>query len=364
MSEKKPRYLEVVNYIYSELEKGNLKEGDRLPSEKELCDRFGLSRQTIRHATGLLEERGLITRVRGSGSYIEETASSEDRPRYMNIAVMMTYLDNYIFPPVVRGISDVLSRSGYSMQLNFTNKCVEREENILQNLLSNQNIDALIAEPSQGALPNPNRELFLELKERRIPVLFINAYYPDLDFPCVRLDDEWIACQAVHLLVQKGHEKIAGIFHCEDSQGTLRYLGYRRGLQECGIRLNSDRVIWLDTKGVQDIEELTAYIRKRIGDCTAVFTYNDEVASRLIAGCEKAGLHLPEDLSIISVDDAKMDAESRPSVTTFPHPKEVLGKTAAENILHMIDNPAFDGNRLFRPEVILRDSVLDRTNEE
>lgn len=139
MAEKKPRYLEVIDYIRSEMEKVALKQGDRMPSEKELCDRFGLSRQTIRHATGLLEEEGVITRVRGSGSYIGEMAAEEDRPRFMNVAVMLTYLDNYIFPKVVWGISNTLSQAGYSMQLNVTDNSVKQEEEILQNLLSNQN---------------------------------------------------------------------------------------------------------------------------------------------------------------------------------------------------------------------------------
>lgn len=359
MAEKKPRYLEVMDYIYSEMEKGALKQGDRMPSEKELCDRFGLSRQTIRHATGLLEKEGVITRVRGSGSYIGEISDAEDRPRYMNVAVMLTYLDNYIFPKVVWGISNTLSQSGYSMQLNFTDNSVEQEEEILKSLLSNQNIDALIAEPSQGSLQNPNRKYYMELKEKHIPVLFINASYPNLDFPCIRLDDEWIGSQAVHLLAENGHRKIAGIFHCEDSQGSCRYLGYRKGLRECGLDVTGAQVIWLDTRGIQDVEELTPYILERIEGCTGVFTYNDEVASRLIHGCKKAGLHLPEDLSIVSVDDAEMAANLHPSVTTFPHPKEVLGQMAAENLIHLLNNPFYDANRTFRPEPIIRKSVAD-----
>ena len=158
MNDNEPHYKQVINYIRTEIENGNLKQGDRMPSEKELGERFGLSRQTIRHATGELEEQGVITRVRGSGSYIGDIRDNPNRPRYMSVAVMLTYVDNYIFPPVVRGISNVLEGNGYSMQLSFTDNNVRKEGQILQNLIENDNVDAVIAEPSMSALPNPNLE--------------------------------------------------------------------------------------------------------------------------------------------------------------------------------------------------------------
>ena len=60
-------YRAVIDWIRQAVASGELRKGDRLPSEKELCEQFGLSRQTIRHATGELEKEGLLTRVRGSG---------------------------------------------------------------------------------------------------------------------------------------------------------------------------------------------------------------------------------------------------------------------------------------------------------
>ena len=49
MNDNEPHYKQVINYIRTEIENGNLKQGDRMPSEKELGERFGLSRQTIRN---------------------------------------------------------------------------------------------------------------------------------------------------------------------------------------------------------------------------------------------------------------------------------------------------------------------------
>lgn len=363
MNDNEPHYKQVINYIRTEIVNGNLKQGDRMPSEKELGERFGLSRQTIRHATGELEEQGVITRVRGSGSYIGDIRDNPNRPRYMSVAVMLTYVDNYIFPPVVRGISNVLEGNGYSMQLSFTDNNVRKEGQILKNLIENDNVDAVIAEPSMSALPNPNLEYYEILKKRHIPVLFINASYPNLNFPCVRLDDRHVAYDAVQQLIRRGHRQIAGIFHCEDAQGTERYLGYEKALSQAGIVLEQKNVIWLDTTSIHKLEALMDYILTRIDGCTAVLAYNDEVACQLIKYGTRRGLKIPEELSIISIDDADTAKTISPKVTTYPHPKQELGMKAAENLLQMLENPLTDGNFLFVPEVKIRESVIDIRKE-
>lgn len=358
MTESQPQYKKVLDYILSEIGSGRLRQGDRLPSEKKLCEKFSLSRQTVRHATGELEKRGVITRVRGSGSFVG-TAAALRAPKYKLIAVMLTYVDNYIFPPTVKGISDVLERHGYSMRISFTDNNIEKEQAILKKIIEENNVDALIAEPSKSALPNPNMKYYRTLENRGIPMLFLNSSYPELDIPVARLDDERIGYEAVKYLILKGHRNIAGVFHCEDAQGARRYAGYVRGLREFGIEPDPRRIIWLDTDGIGDVEPLADYILKRIHGATAIFAYNDEVACQLIWSFKGRNIRFPDEISIIGVDDAEIAGRVRPALTTFPHPKRALGTYAAETIISMITNPLTEGGHLFMPEVIERESVKD-----
>lgn len=64
------KYRQVVDWIQEKLRSGELKPGDRLESENELGARFGISRQTVRHALDALEWQGVLLRRRGSGTYI------------------------------------------------------------------------------------------------------------------------------------------------------------------------------------------------------------------------------------------------------------------------------------------------------
>jgi len=65
-----PVYYQLKNYIKEEIKNNNLKPGDLLPSEREYCEKFNISRMTVRQALKELELEGLIRRERGKGSFI------------------------------------------------------------------------------------------------------------------------------------------------------------------------------------------------------------------------------------------------------------------------------------------------------
>jgi len=67
-----PLYYQLISIIKRNISMGTIKQGDVIPSEKELCDAFGISRSTVRQAIGELEEEGLVIRRRGLGTYICE----------------------------------------------------------------------------------------------------------------------------------------------------------------------------------------------------------------------------------------------------------------------------------------------------
>lgn len=66
-----PRYVQIEQSLRGDI--AELRPGDRLPSEAELCKRFGVSRMTARGAVQRLEEQGLVYRVRGAGTFVADT---------------------------------------------------------------------------------------------------------------------------------------------------------------------------------------------------------------------------------------------------------------------------------------------------
>ena len=357
MQGQEPKYKEVENWVLENISSGTFTFGDKLPSENELADQFGLSRQTVRHAVDLLEQQKLVRRVRGSGTYVGEAVRAARQKSYKNIAVISTYVDSYIFPPVLKGIERVLSKAGYTMQIAFTGNRIERERDILDSILEKGGIDGLIVEPARSALPSPNLHYYEKLVEQQLPVLFFNCKYPDLDLPCVALDDRTVGRKAAEYLIRAGHRKIGGIFKCDDGQGHLRYDGFVHAIQDAGLRVDGKKVVWLATEDVDSLEQWPDYLMYRLEGCTALVCYNDEVAHILAGICMKRGIRIPEELSIISIDNSELAVMGEVQITSFPHPMDALGRKTAENMIKMIENPYFDGNYLFDSEVIERDSV-------
>ncbi len=353
--DREPKYQTIVVWVKDNIRSGKLKEGDRLPSENELCKKFSLSRQTVRHALEILESEHVVDKVQGSGTYIGDGGREKERPVYKNIAVISTYFDYYIFPPTLHGIESVLSEAGYSTRLSFTNDSVHHEKTILQMILDRDDVDGVIVEPAKSAMPNPNLNLYRTLISRRIPILFFNAYYQELDQPCVRLDDESIAEKATEVLINAGHKSIAAILNAEDGQGRLRYKGYLKAMWKHHLRTDARRTILLDSDMIGDLHMTQDYLFRCLKGVTGVMCYNDELAARLLDLLEEKGIRVPEDISVVGIDDANI-AQIK-GFTSFPHPKEALGRKATESLLKMIEDPSYDANYLFDASAVLRESV-------
>ncbi|MDO4632917.1 MAG: GntR family transcriptional regulator [Eubacteriales bacterium] len=357
MENKGTKYQQIIDWVKMNIENGTLKYGDKLMSENELAEKFSTSRQTVRRATGDLVAQKLLTRVQGSGSYIGGQYRPARSEHYRSIAVVSTFYESYIFPPTLKGIERALSGAGYSMQVSFTDNRIQREREILEGLIEKDNIDGLILEPVKSVLPNPNLKYYEILKERGIPILCFNAFYPGLDVPCVRLDDQEAGRRMTEVLLNAGHRRIGGIFKSDDGQGPLRYAGYLDAMLNAGYKTSQNRMIWIDTPMTLHLSEIENYVLKRLEDCTAVLCYNDQVAAQVIDIAERHGRSVPEELSVVGIDDSYIAATGRIPISSLPHPKETLGRKVGENMVHMIENPEFDGGYLYQEEPVLRSSV-------
>ena len=191
VKETSAKYEGIVRWIREQIEAEKLQPGERIESEYQLCDRFGVSRQTVRHAIAVLEKEGMIEKRRGSGTYIKESGIiGVRRKKTMQIAVMTTFVQEYIFSGIIQEIENKMSRAGYGIQISITNNSVDKERFILKSILDKKRVDGIIAEPTKSGLPNPNLNLYRQIMEQGIPVIFINSYYPELKEPHVSLDDK------------------------------------------------------------------------------------------------------------------------------------------------------------------------------
>ena len=358
------KYQQVVDWVQSRLSSRELHPGAKLESENEISEMFQIRRQTVRHALKVLHQEGIIVTRQGSGTYIrnpEDDSNVWGVSRTINI--ISTYVDSYIFPRIIQSMGQTLGAAEYGINLMFTQNQLEAERKILRRILAENSREAIIAEPVMSGLPNPNAELYRRLQDRGIPILFFHSFYPELTIPHIIVNDSMAGQIAAEYLLSQGHRNIAAIFKVDDGQGMERYKGYLKALMQADIPVNSSRVIWIDTETQRNLSEIAPWIVKRMEGCTACVCYNDDVAHSLTAILQENHLRIPEDISLVSIDNSELASLNSVSLTSVSHPMEKLGRKVAENMLRLLSNPGFDANYEFTPELTVRESVCVRGAE-
>ncbi len=345
---------ELRDLVFSDL----CKPGDKLPSENVLADRYGVSRQTVRKALEGLEREGYIYAKHGSGRYVSERMLH--RKQSKNIAVVMTYLSDYIFPKVIGGIDEVLSANGYDLILKHTNNSRHGEIACLTELLD-KDIDGIIIEPSKSNLYCKHTDLFEKLEEYEIPYVFIQGEYEAMaDRPHVLLDDEKGSFLLTQHLIGLGHREIYGIFKSDDSQGQKRHNGYARALADAGIPYDPSRVIWFYTEDrkVHPYTSLQKIIRSG-RQVDAVVCYNDQIARHVIRAIRETGKRVPEDISVTGYDNSESANVDGSQLTTIVHPQEELGRLAADMLLHLIHREKVESRIVIEPELVVGNTTTE-----
>ncbi len=335
------KYIEVSQSLRTDILEGRYPPGSLLPTEQQLCADFQISRQTARQALQLLVDQGLIQRRQGSGSRVIAHNSAATQRK---VAVIATYISDYIFPSILREMEAVLFANNCTMQLAATSNQISSERRILLGLLDQQ-VDGILVEGTKTALPNPNLDLYRKLQARGIPLVFFNGCYPDLHDCITILDDNFEGGrQLVRYLAAKGHTSIAGIFKSDDMQGHQRYAGFSAGLLECGLSMEDSHMFWYNTEDKPNLgtaaELWTNRVMDTIRGCTAVVCYNDEVANVLVQQLLRQRIDIPKELAIVSFDNSHYSDLSSCRITSLSHGHHNLGRISAEALLQ-----AFHGKK-------------------
>ncbi|WP_246469501.1 GntR family transcriptional regulator [Cohnella nanjingensis] len=366
MNAQSPKYLQLKEEIVSWIAGGRYLPGDKLPSENELAERFALSRQTVRQSIGELVQEGWLSREQGKGTFVARP-SAERRPSGGNrtVGLLTTHISDYIFPSIVRGVEAALKERGYRLLLSSTDNRKDRERESLETMLT-QGVCGLIVEPTKSAEGNPNFEAFMALEYHGIPMLMINEQYPDLDWPCVKLDDAAGGRLATDHLLSAGHRRIAGFFKTDDLQGVQRMKGFVQAHRERHLAVPPELLVRYateekDSRPHEALRELLAQPEPP----TAIVCYNDQLAVGLLDVVRKAGLRVPEDLSIVGYDDSFLATATEIKLTTVAHPKAEMGETAAMLLLDLLETgrPEARRGKVYEPKLIVRESTAARRRE-
>ncbi|MBB6450929.1 GntR family transcriptional regulator of arabinose operon [Geomicrobium halophilum] len=357
------KYKQIKQHIKSKILDGSFQPHQKLNSEYEFVEEFQVSRHTIRQAIGELVSEGWLYRNHGVGTFCADRSNMVNNPSRKNIAIITTYISDYIFPHLIRGAESYLSDKGYNVMIFSTNNEFEKEKLALENILTQQ-VDGVIIEPTKSAFSNPNLSYYLNLENSNIPYVMFHAYYEELDPFSLTLNDEAAGFLITEHLIRRGHKNIIGAFKNDDTQGIQRMKGFFKAHRKHNCRIDPSLLITYSTleKNDKSVREVGKLLKRNDNKPTGIVAYNDELVIKLLKVLRSHQLSVPDDISILGIDDSHFTEATEIKFSSAKHPKEKLGQDAAKMIVDLIEGRDREVDSIvYEPELVLRNSSKDLT---
>lgn len=289
--------------------------------------------------------------------FVPDQRSRQFRPgRTRTIGIAVAELGNPFFVDVALGAEEVCREHDLGVVLCNSAYDPVRESH---------NLDLLVQQRVQGIIISPvdeNSNRLDMLKDRGVPMVFVDRVGDDRDVWSVVVDDKEGGRLAARHLVSRGHRRIAFLGHPHRSPKVkLRYQGAREVVNQS----HGDITLELVSASSWTVEE-----GRRVGGLlaarpedkrpSAVFCANDMLALGLTQELLRAGLSVPDDIAVVGYDDIEWAPLGAVPLTTIAQPRELLGRTAVEMMIRLIDRsgPLPEANHIvLKPELVVRESA-------
>jgi GntR family transcriptional regulator of arabinose operon len=290
------------------------KPGDRLPKHTELMQALSASERTVLHVLDRLHQSGRILRRSGAGTFI---AAPETPPESASAdgatVIAITQPDNSFFSRCTQ----LLHRHAKSANLTLLCRLIDRDAETLTvpPFGTNSPVGYVVFRYDLAPLAQ-------QIQAAGHRVVLIGAPPPGETpgFPCIHGDHEQGAYLATHHLLELGHRRLAFAMIADTHLPSIRRLGHQQALQEGeagGMVLTSTTLSSAEVETwEQDPARAVAYFQKSDAP-TGLVVWNDHEAVRLAGALFRAGIRVPEDVSLVGYDNLPEGNLIYPRLTTI-----------------------------------------------
>jgi LacI family transcriptional regulator len=352
MTEPVNRTIQLATALRDAIRRGDFAPNQAIPSERQLCETYGVSRTTVRRALRILEEQGIAQRVPGSGTYVRSVPGMH--PERKLLGLIVPTLTNPYYGELADAIEQEVTASGrYDVLLGRSNYTSQDEGNYLIRLAENRAVMGVLIVPNPE---NPPLEAYRFLIQSK-PLVQVSRPLAEVNTDAVYSDRLEGGRRLVQHLVAQGHRQIAYV------RGTppmrdMHHEGYLLGLQEAGLQADPDLFVSLEIGHEQAGEEGTRLLLRRGRPFTAIFARNDFTAVGVLRALNTAGLKVPDDIAVVGYDNTRLSAHLQPPLTTIDNSVREMGRLAAQFLLDRIEG-RFNGPTrqvIIEPELFIRAS--------
>ena len=252
--------------------------------------------------------------------------------RTFNIVVLVPDITNPYFSPVVRSMERTANLRGYSVLLGDTQDTPEREQSYAKMVQSKQ---------ADGIIINSQRLPFdLNFNTTIPPLVSVSELVENEDIYRVGVDNVAIGKLATSHLLELGHKRIAVISGTKNLQSCNdRLQGYKLALQQANISYDPNLVYYAaysPETGAQVAKQLVT----DFPDISAIFSFGDLMSIGILHMLSKLGFKVPQQISVISVDNISQAPFCNPPLTTVAQPMDQIGELSMTTLIDLIEKKA------------------------
>lgn len=352
-----PLYQQIYQDLVAGIRAGTWKDGDRLPSEKELADQYHVSRITSKKALEMLSTAGCIQRIPGKGSFVQQGAStagtlpgepatsaarSGDRNRPLLIGLIMPDFDATYGIGLLAGVEKACAEQGIFLILRRSYGDQKMEERSIEEVML-LGVDGILIMPVHGEHYAPK---ILRLILEGFPLVFVDRRLRGLNAPFVGTDNLEAARHATDYLLNAGHRCISFLSPSCDHNTAIedRTEGFVKSHAAHGIAI--DETLWLSNLTAtlpglstpeviqQDVQAIQDLIRNR-QEITCLFAAEYNIALLAASAVRSLGLRIPEDISLVCFDSPGNFMHDH-AFTHLRQREAYMGETAVGLLLRQI----------------------------
>lgn len=319
-----PKYWQLVEQFRKQIDVGELKPGDRLPSYTEMRVEYGASRPTTEKMHGILEREGYIVREPGRGTFVAPARPPVSHSVIGFAGFTATAGRHPYGAHLVEGVHLAAMAEGMEVLLLGVSTEIAWEK-----------IDGIViisAEP----------EIWLSRLPPGMPHVVLLASSPDSAY--VVADDQHGTFEATKHLLALGHRRIGYLISSPEVPLSMsRLAGYRAALRQAGIRGRDDWIRTIPrfqggTYHDRAKTEMKAWMDSGWAEtgCTALLAQNDDAAMGVIQLLQERGFRVPEDVSVVGFDGTEAIQYAKPRPTTVEVPLQELSMRATEILIRQM----------------------------
>jgi LacI family transcriptional regulator len=260
-------------------------------------------------------------------------AKSLKLQKTFTIGLIVADISNPYSSQIARIIEDEAKKHGYTVVFGSSDENIEKSKDII-NALINRQVDGFIIAPVADSQP-----FLIELKDKKIPFVLVDRYFPNQDFSYIAIDNYKAAFDAVTHLLNNGRKKI-GILNYDTTLFHLneRTRGYQEALNNQNVQIQEAFIKKISVEHKQsDINDGIAQLLALETPIDGILFASNKLAVSGLKYLKNAKIQIPQTVAVVAFDETEAYDLFATSVTHVKQPMEEIGKQATLALIKKMD---------------------------